>query len=72
MGLPPEDRQTIAFELLASIPPCESDDVLVFDPALEDEIQRRIAQRDAGRARVVDIATFAATLSKAAHPPHAS
>ncbi len=66
LHLPAEDRESLALDLLASIP-ADDDDGLVPDSELVETIRQRIAQRDAGQAGTIDPATFAAKVRAAAH-----
>lgn len=64
LRLPPGQREELAMLLLDSLP--ENDLPIVVDEELEREIDRRLAEREAGNARVVDLASFAATVRAAA------
>jgi putative addiction module component (TIGR02574 family) len=71
LTLPPGDRETLALQLLASIPESDESQPRVADVELLGEISRRIADCDAGRAMTVDLETFAAAVRSAARPNHA-
>ena len=68
LALPPEDRETLALQLLASISPSDELRSPVADSELVDQITRRIADRDAGRTTTIDLETFAAAVRSAARP----
>ena len=66
LHLPAEDRESLALDLLASIP-ADGDDGRVPDSELAETIRQRIAQHDAGQAGTMDPATFAAKVRAAAN-----
>jgi putative addiction module component (TIGR02574 family) len=72
LQLAPPQREELAMLLLDSLPDDVSDTPVVVDEALEQEIERRLAERAAGTARVVDLATFTATVQAAAKAPSAT
>lgn len=67
LHLPPDERETLAVQLMASIPD-EAVGASGADLELAQTIERRIAERDAGHAKTIDISTFAARVREAARP----
>ena len=66
--LPLFQREELAMLLLNSIP--DGDDApVVVSEELKQEIDRRIAERKAGRAKVIDMDTFIARVRAAAEGP---
>ena len=65
--LSPDQREELAMLLLDSLPEDENSPIVVSEE-LEREVERRIASREAGTAKRVDLATFAATVRAAARP----
>jgi hypothetical protein len=65
--LPATQREELAWMLLGSLPE-EADSPVEVTPELEQEIRRRLAERQNGTARTVDVATFAAAVRAAAKP----
>jgi putative addiction module component (TIGR02574 family) len=72
LGLPIEERETLALQLLASIPAEDDGPPRRPDAELAQVIERRIAERDAGQAKTIDVSTFAARVRDAARSSRAS
>jgi hypothetical protein len=68
LSLPIEQREELALMLLESLPDT-GDAPIEVSAELEQEIDRRIGEREAGSAQTVDLATFAAAVRAAAQPP---
>ena len=66
LHLPAEERQTLAIQFMASIPEEEVGSPRIADALLAQAIERRIAERDAGQAKTIDVATFATRVRSAA------
>jgi putative addiction module component (TIGR02574 family) len=65
--LPPVQREELAMLLLDSLP--DDDDLPIrVSEELEQEIERRIAEHQAGTAKTVDITSFIAAVRAAAKP----
>jgi putative addiction module component (TIGR02574 family) len=65
LALPPASREELAMLLLESLP--EGDDApFGVSEEWEQEIARRLAEREAGTAQAVDLAAFTATVHAAA------
>jgi putative addiction module component (TIGR02574 family) len=65
LGLSPGQREELAMMLLDSLP--DDDSPMVVDEELERLIERRLAEHEAGTARLVDVATFMASVRAAAN-----
>jgi putative addiction module component (TIGR02574 family) len=68
LGLPLSQREELAMLLLDSLPG-DDDAPVVVSKELKREIDRRIAERKAGTAKVIDIDTFIARVRAAAEGP---
>jgi putative addiction module component (TIGR02574 family) len=68
LRLPPAEREELAVLLFDSLPD-DDDAPLEVSDELAQEIERRLADREAGTARTVDLATFAAAVRSAARRP---
>ena len=67
--LTPPQREELAMLLLESLPDDAEDRPFVVDDELVQVIERRLAEHAAGTARVVDLASFTATVQAAAQSP---
>ena len=67
--LTPPQREELAMLLLESLPDDRDDGPFVVDEELAQVIERRLEERAAGTARVVDLASFTATVRAAAQAP---
>jgi putative addiction module component (TIGR02574 family) len=64
LALTPGQREELAMMLLDSLP--DDDSPMAVDDELERLIERRLAEREAGTGRLVDAATFMASVRAAA------
>jgi hypothetical protein len=71
LGLPPDVREEVAMLLFERLPDTD-DSPIEVSVELEQEIQRRLAERQAGTAKTVDVATFTAAVRAAAKRPASS